>query len=283
MKHLPLVSVIVPTRNSSFFLEACLTSIRDQSYPSIELIVVDNHSNDHTLEIAKRFTQKSYTLGPERSAQRNYGASMSKGLYVVFIDSDMVLSTTVIEECVIAIHEDFSRTGIIIPEESFGEGFWAQCKKLERSFYVGVEWMEAARFVKKEAFIAVGGYSADMISGEDWDLSNKIQNLGSLGRISSYIFHNEGTISLLDTIRKKFYYAKNFSSYMDKNAKSTDTMRQTGITSRYKLFLSDLPKLLDDPRLGLCMLFMKTLEFGVGAGGYAYGRLVIQLESRKFT
>jgi glycosyltransferase involved in cell wall biosynthesis len=45
--HQPLVSVIVPTKNSSQFLEACLQSIKEQTYPHIELIVVDNNSTDN--------------------------------------------------------------------------------------------------------------------------------------------------------------------------------------------------------------------------------------------
>ena len=59
----PLVSVIVPTRNSAATLEACLKSIGNQAYGPIELIVVDNHSSDATREIAKRFTDMVFVKG----------------------------------------------------------------------------------------------------------------------------------------------------------------------------------------------------------------------------
>jgi glycosyltransferase involved in cell wall biosynthesis len=52
----PLVSVIVPTKNSAEFLRACLHSIIHQTYPRIELIVVDNNSTDATKDIAANFT-----------------------------------------------------------------------------------------------------------------------------------------------------------------------------------------------------------------------------------
>ena len=48
----PLVSVIVPTKNSQATLGACLHSIKAQTYPHIELIVVDNFSTDGTLALA---------------------------------------------------------------------------------------------------------------------------------------------------------------------------------------------------------------------------------------
>src|SRR5438093_11547332 len=91
-----LVSVVVPTRNSAPFLDVCLGSIRAQTYPAVELIVVDNHSSDNTLSIARRWTDRVFTQGPERSTQRNYGARQAAGEYLLFVDSDMVLSAKVV-------------------------------------------------------------------------------------------------------------------------------------------------------------------------------------------
>jgi glycosyltransferase involved in cell wall biosynthesis len=55
-----LVSVIIPTYNSSRTLEKCLESIKNQSYKNIEIIVVDNNSKDNTKEIALKFTDKVF-------------------------------------------------------------------------------------------------------------------------------------------------------------------------------------------------------------------------------
>ena len=56
-------------------IDACLRSIQNQSYfiESLEIIVVDNNSSDKTRDIARRYTDKIFIKGPERSAQRNYG------------------------------------------------------------------------------------------------------------------------------------------------------------------------------------------------------------------
>src|SRR5579872_2969104 len=96
----PLVSVIIPTRNSQEFLELLLKSIKNQSYRNIEVIIVDNNSSDKTKEIARKYTDLVFNKGPERSAQRNYGVSKSKGDYILFLDSDMELTKDVIKECV---------------------------------------------------------------------------------------------------------------------------------------------------------------------------------------
>ena len=79
----PLVSVIITTKNSSRTLETCLKSIKDQTYKNIELIVIDNNSIDNTKEIAKKYTNKVFNYGPERSAQRNFGAKQAKGEYLL--------------------------------------------------------------------------------------------------------------------------------------------------------------------------------------------------------
>ena len=269
----PIVSVIITTKNSSNTLKACLESIQDQTYKNIEIIVVDNDSSDSSKVLASNYTDKVYNIGPERSVQRNFGVIQSVGNYLLIIDSDMLLSKKVIESCVIKIQENKNIKGVVIPEESFGEGFWAKCKSLERSFYIGVEWMEAARFFEKNAFLKVGGFDESMVSGEDWDLSQKIEKEGKINRIDDFIYHNEGEISLFKTIKKKFYYASKFVKYVDNSQNKKKVAKQTGILNRYKLFLSKPKKLFKNPILGIGMLFTKTCEFFFGSLGYLVQKL----------
>ena len=124
------VSLIVPTRNSARTLAACLESCRNQTHPDVEVIVVDNSSTDGTIEIAQALADRTFDQKPERSAQRNRGAAESTGEIVVFIDSDMVLEPTVVADAV-AVFERRPEVGaVIIPERSFGEGFFASCRVL---------------------------------------------------------------------------------------------------------------------------------------------------------
>lgn len=268
----PVVSVIVPTKNSAATLKACLESIRNQTFESLELIVIDNFSSDATLEIASLLADIVLTRGPERSAQRNYGASVSSGDYLLMIDSDMELERNVIQACVDEIHESPDLVGLTIPEESFGIGFWAQCKRLERSFYIGIPWLEAPRFVSKKAYDAVGGYAEELISGEDWDLSRRLGRMGAISRIDCYIYHNEGRVNLASTIRKKYYYARFARAYLARNPESARIGSQAGPVRRYVLFLSNPGKLLENPIIGMAMLFMKGCEFASGALGYLLNR-----------
>lgn len=263
----PLVSVIVPTKNSAQFLDACLKSIKEQTYKDIELIVVDNNSTDNTKAIAQKYTDKIFNRGPERSAQRNYGVSESKGVHVLIIDSDMELTPRVVETCIERAQNSNIR-GIVIPEESFGEGFWAQCKSLEKSFYQGIPWMEAARFFTREVYEQAGGYDETMVSGEDWDLSKRVEKLASIGKVKEPIRHNEGRVTLTMDLKKKYYYAGQARAYLAKNPVVSKLTSEVGPLKRYKLFLSQPNRLFRRPSIGIGMLFMKTSEFAAGGLGY---------------
>ena len=94
-----LVSVVVPTRNNERTIESCLASVREQTHPAIELIVVDNGSDDATWAIAERFAHRVVAGGPERSAQRNLGIALATGPWLLWLDSlrsrgRMILSRT---------------------------------------------------------------------------------------------------------------------------------------------------------------------------------------------
>lgn len=262
------VSVIIPTKNSASTLRDCLVSVLNQEYKNVEIIVVDNYSSDRTPEIAKKYSDLFFQKGPERSWQRNYASEKATGKYILVIDSDMVLSNNVISECVAEMSKSTKYNSIVIPEESFGEGFWSQCKKLERSFYIGVGYMEAARFFRLADFRAAGGYNVEMVSGEDWDLSQRIAKKGKITRVNSLIYHNEGKITLYKTIKKKYYYAKKFQKYATENKGEKSLNNQINVFNRYKLFFIHPIKLFKNPFVGVGMLFMKTCEFMFGSAGY---------------
>ena len=271
----PLVSIIVPTYNSGEYLEACLKSIIEQNYETVELIVVDNSSQDNTQEIAKKYTDLVYTKGSERSAQRNYGVYQSRGEYILMIDSDMVLTEGVVSECINVIQSNSQLKILIIPEESFGEGIWAQCKKLERSFYSGIDWQEAARFFNRNVYLEVGGYDEAITGPEDYDLPNRIEakyGKECIGRAKTLIYHNERKLDLIKNCRKKFYYAKTLHLYIQKDVNRDRLHKQTSIIRRYAVFFSKPVKLFKNPLLGIGMLFMKTCEFIAGASGYMVGK-----------
>jgi len=267
----PLVSVIVTTRNNHQTLDACLSSIVNQKYSRLELIVVDRDSTDGTKLIARYYTNKVFNCGPERSAQRNFGVAQARGEFVVIIDSDMELAPYVIRDCVDTMHYRPATQGIIIPEDSFGRGFWARCKQLERSYYHNNDAIEAARFFAKATYEAVGGYDQTMVSGEDWDLSARIRATGPIERVTSGIRHNEGKLRLFKTLRKKFYYAGLARVYLAKHKTDPTLVGGQGPLQRYKLFLSRPGTLLRHPLIGTGMLVMKTLEFAAGAAGYVLG------------
>jgi len=261
----PLVSIIVTTRNNEATLDACLRSIAAQSYEPIELIVVDNNSSDATPQIAQRYTELVFNKGPERSAQRNFAVRQAEGAYILIIDSDMELGPEVVAACVQKVQSTPNTQALIIPEESFGQGFWAQCKRLERSFYVGVDGIEAARFFDRKLFQRVGGYDEHITGGEDWHLTDRVAAQAIIGRIDQVIRHNEGRIHLKSALQKRFYYNKGFLTYYQSEGSPAAKSPASSVLTYYRLYFSRPFTLLKNPAYGLGMLFMKTCEFGTGA------------------
>jgi glycosyltransferase involved in cell wall biosynthesis len=263
-----LVSVIVPTRNSGRTLEACLNSIRSQHYRPVELVVVDNGSTDRTLQIARDLADIVENWGPERSAQRNRGARVAHGDFVLFVDSDMTLSPEVVGDCVDVLRSN-NTPGAIIPEVSVGEGFLAHCRALERSCYDGDDTIEAARFFARAPFEASAGYDENLVAFEDWDLSNRIGAGSHLPRTVSHITHDEGRLRLRTVLAKKRLYGRSFVYFSRKHGKST--LGQANVIFR-PAFLRNWQRLVRHPLLTAGFLSLKGLEAAAGLWGFLESR-----------
>jgi glycosyltransferase involved in cell wall biosynthesis len=243
------IAVVVPTRNSARTLQACLESIRAQEVPCV-VVVVDNWSSDSTSEIAHRLADVFIQSGPERSAQRNAGAAATAAEIVGFIDSDMVLTPNVVGEAVAAIA--IGARSVVVPERTLGDGFWADVRAYERTFYQGSNAIEAPRFFPRSVFDAAGGFDEAMTGGEDWDLGIRTAGAGPQVRIEATILHDEGRVRYLDACRKKAYYASGLTLFLRKHGARSLAQRSRRPWLRQ-------PRALAQP-LGLGLLALKTGE-----------------------
>ncbi|MCB1194527.1 MAG: glycosyltransferase, partial [Leptospiraceae bacterium] len=186
--NLPLVSVVITTKNEKKNIENCLISIQNQTYSNVEIIVVDNYSTDTTKDIALKYTLLVFDKGPERSAQRNFGMiEVAKGDYVMFVDADMILSPFIVEECVNTsplspLLKGEGYVALHISEIVLGKNFFSKVRRFERTFYDGTV-IDGARFFKKAAFVQVGGFDESMSGPEDWDIDKKMKQIGKIGLV----------------------------------------------------------------------------------------------------
>lgn len=260
-KKIPLVSVVVTTKNEEKNIENCLRSIVCQTYPRIEILLVDNYSEDRTCKIALTFTSHVYQKGPERSAQRNLGMiEKASGQYVMFIDADMVLAPGLINACVNEISKR-NCAALYISEIILGTTYWCRVRRFERGFYDATV-IDSARFYNRDLFKKAGGFDEKIDFGEEWDIDKEIKLRG--GKISllpsktsskpsdwpltsllktmgicnpsthNVIYHNESNFNFSKYVSKKGEYAKGFDKYIQKWGKNDpDLKKQFGLLYRY--------------------------------------------------
>lgn len=87
------VSVIIPVYNTSLYLEEWINSVLNQTYKNLEIIIVNDHSTDNSLEIISKFKDKRIKIINLKKNHgvaycRNKGVDKSSGDYICYIDSD---------------------------------------------------------------------------------------------------------------------------------------------------------------------------------------------------
>jgi len=99
--ELPLISIIIPVYNRKDLVQEAVQSALKQSYRAVEVVVVDDASDDGSYDVLKRFLPVIVLLRHEhnrgQSAARNTGIKACKGRYVLFLDSDDTLEPDAIE------------------------------------------------------------------------------------------------------------------------------------------------------------------------------------------
>jgi glycosyltransferase involved in cell wall biosynthesis len=259
-----LVSVVVPTKDSIRTIERCLKSIREQTWGSLELVVVDNFSTDGTWEVAQKYAHQAVQAGPERSTQRNLGVESSNGEWVLWIDSDMELPATIVEQAVAAAMDE-NASAVFIPEVTVGDGYWTRCRALERSCCTEETLVQSPRLIERSYLVEAGGFRTSLAGTEDAELRTRMIEDGlKMTSVKDLIIHDEGRLELAGIIRKRYYYGKGLGWYKQQHPGALGNQAKAAVGA----YARNWRLLAAEPTVAAGVLGMRGLEFaayGLGA------------------
>jgi glycosyltransferase involved in cell wall biosynthesis len=190
----PLVSIVIPTYNHGHFLNRMLDSLRDQTYPHWEAIIVNNYSEDNTIQIIQDFADPrvhlvNFANNGLIAASRNEAIQRAQGEYIAFLDSDdwwmpkkLEISIAHLQSGADIVFHDLWRAS-----KDHQTIFWKKCKSYQpnrRTVYADLLTKASPLFnssvvVRASILREVGGLSTDtnLITTEDFDLWLRIAKI----------------------------------------------------------------------------------------------------------
>ncbi len=224
-----ILSIIIPTYNEEEYLPFLLDSIKEQNFDDYEVIIADADSQDKTREIAEEYGC-IVVDGGTPAVGRNNGAKIAKGDYLLFLDSDLILTDDYLRDVVYEFQME--RLGIAITQmkplsEKSEDKLW---HSLANWFMVGVEKIKPhgagcyGIIVKKELHENCGGFDEELNFGEDSDYINRLGRVerfkvlrnAKIG-VSTRRLEEEGIQTLIQQ-----YGKSTFNDFMGKNTDAKD-------------------------------------------------------------
>ena len=173
----PLVSIIIPLYNQGDYIKEAIESVRSQTYPNWELIIMDDGSTDNGGQIVQDFARidsrinlfRQNNSGP--SVARNECISRSNGKYILPLDGDDKIGAKYLEKAVDYLENNADCKLVYCLAEKFGEenGIW----NLPDYEYDKLLWNNmifCTAMYRRSDYNMTNGYNPNMVFGyEDWD------------------------------------------------------------------------------------------------------------------
>ena len=303
----PLVTIIIPTFNRRRWIGECLDSVRAQTYPNIETLVIDDCSTDDTVQWLQSNPDYSFAnvhVQPRNggaSVARNTGIELAQGELIAFIDSDDLLAPNHIEKAVAVFntHENIGLfacdSTIIDPDGAvlYSGKTWHSIQSELRQYPI----RNGERSLKdvfifsnifpgftlpKRTFDRVGGFDQSIFPMDDYDLMLRVAGAGygvyychaPLALRREHSGQCSGPTTSVDTCRKQILA-------LEAALKRNPQLRTGG---------ADIRKRMAQARLELALSRLKAghVMRGLGAMVKAVGthpsqlRQVIRVGNRKF-
>ncbi len=197
--ELPLVSVVIPTYNYGRYVGEAVDSALAQTYPSVEVIVIDDGSTDDTRDRLVRYGDRIryvYQVNAGLSAARNTGIREAMGRYIAFLDSDDQFHPRRIE-LQIPVAESDSQIGIVTSQCTSGvEVHWDElpsppipsCEITLDDLVVRSRFGPGGVLARRECFDVVGFFDETLRSVEDRDMWIRIASRFKVVRLDASLW-----------------------------------------------------------------------------------------------
>ncbi|HRP94675.1 MAG TPA: glycosyltransferase [Rhodocyclaceae bacterium] len=206
------ISVIMPCFNAETFVAEAVDSVLGQTYPNIELIVVDDGSTDGSREILAAYGDRITVIPQSNSGPyhaRNLGLRHASGAYVAFLDADdwwrrdfvetMHVALETRPDCALAYCGWQNVGARDRSNEPFIPRDYETADKLELMLGGGSPWPIHAALVRRAAIDAIGGFREDLATSLDFELWLRLCVGRRIVRVPEvlafYRFHGEAQIS----------------------------------------------------------------------------------------
>ncbi|SEQ91993.1 Glycosyl transferase family 2 [Amphritea atlantica] len=205
VSDLPLVSVIIPVFNGADYLSESIISITEQTYPNIEIIVIDDCSSDNSVALIESMGAHNITLLRNQknsgvSASRNRGIRAAKGKYIAFMDADDISVPHRIERQVsfLEVNSDF---GLISSAYETFEGDSLSGKRSLKVLPSDPDYIAArllfqcniccpASMLRTELLIHHGLYFDESLSMcEDWELWYRMSQFTRVSNLADVLLY----------------------------------------------------------------------------------------------
>lgn len=198
----PLVSVIIPTYNHATYIGEALDSVLQQTYENLEIIIIDNYSDDNTEQIVSsikdlRIQYWKFHNNGVIAASRNFGVDKANGKIIAFLDSDDVWEPEKLHRQVQHLERNNDISIVASNYYIIGESpLWRNRLNFDNKMYKDYYYQDlildntvinSSAVVKREVFDKVGGLDEDpqYFAFEDWDLWLRCCRHGKLRIIST--------------------------------------------------------------------------------------------------
>ena len=182
------ISVIIPVRNEKGKIGRCLEAVFSQTIKPLEVIIVDGHSTDRTLELAKNFPVRIfYEEYHTRAGACQVGVNKAEGDFIAFTDADCIPEATWLEGLMKEFGEGVVGVGGGII--NIGDGIWENSINLISGTFLGSANYLQGRFFKDKRYVSsisgcnclynksyilnVGGFETGLSTAEDTELIEK--------------------------------------------------------------------------------------------------------------
>ncbi len=230
LEHPPKVSFCIPTLNSERTIGACLRSVVSQDYPDFEIIIVDGGSLDHTVDVARAYTDNIFLdEGPLGSA-RQTSIDHSNGTVLALFDDDTIIPHTRWLRNAVRYFNYSEKVSTVwpmmvsAPHAPLTGRLYANIWRVtfedrilkSRGSFGGGHALFLREFIEE-----IGGVDQSLCWGEDWDWATKLKNRGyQVVYIKDPLYHDTMS-SLREFAKKQFIGAETFAK---------DRFATTGLT-----------------------------------------------------